>query len=134
VEYIFFADFWHLRTFLVTGLQEKCGQLRPRPVRVRVKNIDLYIMCQKYVPPYFGLVGQSLDWWDIQELDWWDIQELDKDMTVEETRNLGIMDKDGVNLDTRACRCAAVSLCDRFLRENETALDKREKGKRRRLL
>jgi hypothetical protein len=32
-------------------------------------------------------------------LDWWDMLGLDKDMTVEETRNLGILDKDGVHLN-----------------------------------
>jgi hypothetical protein len=88
----------------------------------------------------------TLDWWDIlwtsgtffglvgHTLDWWDIQELDKDMTGRKKEPRHNMDKDGVHLHTRACRCAAVSLCDRFLRENETALDKREKGKRRLLV
>jgi hypothetical protein len=64
-------------------------------------------------------------------LDWWDMLGLDKDMTVEETRNLGILDKDRVHLNARACRCAAVSLCDRYFRDHET--EDREEGKRRRL-
>jgi hypothetical protein len=33
-------------------------------------------------------------------MDWWDILGLDGDMTVDETRKLGILDKDGVHLNT----------------------------------
>jgi hypothetical protein len=66
-------------------------------------------------------------------MDWWEILGLDRDMTVEEIRKMGILDKDGVHLNTRACRCAAVSLCDRFLWESDPAGDEKAQSKQRRL-
>jgi hypothetical protein len=66
-------------------------------------------------------------------LDWWDVIGLDRDMTVEETRALGILDRDGVHLNSRACRCAAVSLCHRYLRDGESWQSKKGSMKRRRL-
>ncbi len=69
----------------------------------------------------------------ITVLDWWDIIGLDRDMTVEETRAPGIMDKDGVHLNSQACRCAAVSLCNRYLRESETWMKEKVVTKRRRM-
>ncbi len=43
------------------------------------------------------------------------------------------MDKDGVHLNSQACRCAAVSLCNRYLRESETWMNEKVVTKRRRM-
>jgi hypothetical protein len=46
--------------------------------------------------------------------DWWDLVGLDGDMTVKEVKRLGIIESDGVHLTSRACRNAAVLLCNRL--------------------
>jgi hypothetical protein len=47
-------------------------------------------------------------------VDWWDILGLDGDVKLEEIVNMRLIDSDGVHLSSRANRCAAVSLCDRY--------------------
>jgi hypothetical protein len=47
-------------------------------------------------------------------LDWWDLVGLDSDTTVKEVKRLGIIDSDGVHLTARACRNAALLLCNRL--------------------
>jgi hypothetical protein len=47
-------------------------------------------------------------------LDWWDLVGLDSDTTVKEVKRLGIIDSDGVHLTSRACRNAALLLCNRL--------------------
>jgi hypothetical protein len=46
--------------------------------------------------------------------DWWDLVGLDGEMTVKEVKRLGIIESDGVHLTSRACRNAAVLLCNRL--------------------
>ena len=47
-------------------------------------------------------------------LDWWDMIGFDNDMTVRETRRMGVVSEDGVHLNERANRCAAASICSRL--------------------
>jgi hypothetical protein len=47
-------------------------------------------------------------------VDWWDILGLDGDVKLGDIANMKLIDSDGVHLSTRANRCAAVSLCDRY--------------------
>jgi hypothetical protein len=51
---------------------------------------------------------------NIRILEWWDLLGLDGDTTVTNIRRMGIIDTDGVHLTTRACRNAALILCDRL--------------------
>ena len=58
------------------------------------------------------MLGDSDD--GVTVLEWWDMLGLESDMTVRETRRLGVVCDDGVHLNERANRCAAVSLCSRL--------------------
>ncbi len=46
-------------------------------------------------------------------LQWWEVIGMDKDMTVEETRHMGVVDRDGEHLTPKANRNAAVIICNR---------------------
>jgi hypothetical protein len=52
----------------------------------------------------------------VTKVDWWEMLGTERDMTVRETKEMKIVDRDGVNLNNRANRCAAISLCHRILR------------------
>ncbi len=52
----------------------------------------------------------------VMKVDWWELLAMERDMTMRETKDMNIVDRDGVNLNNRANRCAAVSLCHRILR------------------
>jgi hypothetical protein len=51
---------------------------------------------------------------NISFLEWWDLLGLDGDVAVTDIRRMGIVDNDGVHLTARACRNAAVVLCNRL--------------------
>jgi hypothetical protein len=51
---------------------------------------------------------------NVRILEWWDLLGLDSDTTVTNIRRMGIIDTDGVHLTARACRNAALILCDRL--------------------
>jgi hypothetical protein len=65
-------------------------------------------------------------------VEWWDILGFDKDLTVTEIRGMRLLDRDGVHLNTRANKCAAVSLCDRY-RVRMTKRESRMGQKRRKM-
>jgi hypothetical protein len=51
---------------------------------------------------------------NIRFLEWWDLLGLEGDANVTDIRRMGIVDDDGVHLTARACRNAAVVLCNRL--------------------
>jgi hypothetical protein len=65
-------------------------------------------------------------------VEWWDILGFDNDLTVTEIRKMRLLDRDGVHLNTRANKCAAVSLCDRY-RVKTTRWESRTGQKKRKM-
>ncbi len=45
----------------------------------------------------------------VTKVDWWELLGTERDMTVWETKEMNIVDRDGVNLNNRANRCAFLS-------------------------
>jgi hypothetical protein len=49
-------------------------------------------------------------------IQWWEVLGMEKDMTVEKTRRISVVDKDGVHLTSKANRNAAFIICKRILK------------------
>jgi hypothetical protein len=56
-------------------------------------------------------------------LHWWEVIGLDKDMTADETRDMRVVDSDGVHLTTKANGNAAVFICKRLLEPERTRME-----------
>jgi hypothetical protein len=56
-------------------------------------------------------------------LHWWEVIGLDKDMTAEETRDMRVVDSDGVHLTTKANGNAAVFICKRLMEPERTRME-----------
>ncbi len=59
-------------------------------------------------------------------IQWWEVFGMEKDMTVEETRHVGVVDKNGVHLMSKANRNAAVLICDGMLKLEGVNVDGEE--------
>jgi hypothetical protein len=66
-------------------------------------------------------------------VEWWDILGFANDLPVTEIRKMRLLDRDGVHLNTRANKCAAVSLCDRY-RVKMTRWESRTGQKKRKMV
>ncbi len=55
----------------------------------------------------------------VNMIEWWDVLGFDSDMTVKETVRMKVVGEDRVHLTTSANRCAAASLCIRYLGDEE---------------
>jgi hypothetical protein len=56
-------------------------------------------------------------------LQWWEVIGMDKDMTVEETRDMRVVDSDWVHLTSKANRNAAVFICKRLLEPERVRME-----------
>ncbi len=56
-------------------------------------------------------------------IQWWEVLGMEKDMTVEDSRCAGVVDKDSVHLTSKTNRIAAVLICDRMLKLEGAEVD-----------
>ncbi len=65
--------------------------------------------------------------YDIEVVDWWTLAGARSELTVNEVRRPGLIDKDNVHLTNRTNRIAAVSLLNRLLERKESEMSKRRR-------
>jgi hypothetical protein len=65
--------------------------------------------------------------YDIEVVDWWTLAGARSELTVNEVRRSGLIDKDNVHLTNRTNRIAAVSLLNRLLERKESEMSKRRR-------
>jgi hypothetical protein len=61
-------------------------------------------------------------------LQWWEVIGMDKDMRVEETRDMRVVDSDGVHLTSKANRNAAVFICKRLMEPERVRMESGSTG------